>query len=185
METITIDNNQLIGEVKKLLKTFPSVVLPVKGTSMLPFIIGSKESVELVRWEKDFQIGDIVLAWTKDHYVIHRIIKIDGDDYTLVKVDGEWAIVYHYGNLGGYYAILRWDSSQGKFVTTYNSNSGVTTTRTLSYDEAKAEYVVDKHGNKHYLYTSRRCQASRLWNKLKPVRRWILAIYRRTILKMI
>jgi len=151
METITIDNNQLIGEVKKLLKTFPSVVLPVKGTSMLPFIIGSKESVELVRWEKDFQIGDIVLAWTKDYYVIHRIIKIDGDDYTLM---GD-------GNIIGTESCKRSDIV------------------------AKAEYVVDKHGNKHYLYTPRRCQASRLWNKLKPVRRWILAIYRRTILKMI
>lgn len=151
METITIDNNQLIGEVKKLLKTFPSVVLPVKGTSMLPFIIGSKESVELVRWEKDFQIGDIVLALTKDYYVIHRIIKIDGDDYTLM---GD-------GNIIGTESCKRSDIV------------------------AKAEYVVDKHGNKHYLYTPRRCQASKLWNKLKPVRRWILAIYRRTILKMI
>ena len=151
METITIDNNQLIGEVKKLLKSFPSVVLPVKGTSMLPFIIGSKESVELVRWEKDFQIGDIVLAWTKDYYVIHRIIKIDGDDYTLM---GD-------GNIMGTESCKRSDIV------------------------AKAEYVVDKHGNKHYLYTPRRCQASKLWNKLKPVRRWILAIYRRTILKMI
>ena len=151
METITIDNNQLIGEVKKLLKTFPSVVLPVKGTSMLPFIIGSKESVELVRWEKDFQIGDIVLAWTKDYYVIHRIIKINGNDYTLM---GD-------GNIIGTESCKRSDIV------------------------AKAEYVVDKHGNKHYLYTPRRCQASRLWNKLKPVRRWILAIYRRTILKMI
>lgn len=151
METITIDNNQLIGEVKKLLKSFPSVVLPVKGTSMLPFIIGSKESVELVRWEKDFQIGDIVLAWTKDYYVIHRIIKIDGDDYTLM---GD-------GNIIGTESCKRSDIV------------------------AKAEYVVDKHGNKHYLYTPRRCQASKLWNKLKPVRRWILAIYRRTILKII
>jgi hypothetical protein len=151
METITIDNNQLIGEVKKLLKTFPRVVLPVKGTSMLPFIIGSKESVELVRWEKDFQIGDIVLAWTKDYYVIHRIIKIDGDDYTLM---GD-------GNIIGTESCKRSDIV------------------------AKAEYVVDKHGNKHYLYTPRRCQASKLWNKLKPVRRWILAIYRRTILKII
>lgn len=151
METITIDNNQLIGEVKKLLKIFPSVVLPVKGTSMLPFIIGSKESVELVRWEKDFKIGDIVLAWTKDYYVIHRIIKIDGDDYTLM---GD-------GNIIGTESCKRSDIV------------------------AKAEYVVDKHGNKHYLYTPRRCQASRLWNKLKPVRRWILAIYRRTILKII
>ena len=118
---------------------------------MLPFIIGSKESVELVRWEKDFQIGDIVLAWTKDNYVIHRIIKINGDDYTLM---GD-------GNIIGTESCKRSDIV------------------------AKAEYVVDKHGNKHYLYTPRRCQASRLWNKLKPVRRWILAIYRRTILKMI
>ena len=67
----------------------------------------------------------------------------DGDDFTLVKVDGEWAIVYHYGNLGGYDAILRWDPNQGIFVTTYNSNDGITTTRTLTYDEAKAIFGDD------------------------------------------
>ncbi len=67
----------------------------------------------------------------------------DGDDYTLVKVDGEWAIVYHYGNFGGYDAILRWDPNQGKFVTTYNSTDGITTTRTLTYDEAKAIFGDD------------------------------------------
>ena len=151
METITIDNNQLIGEVKNLLKTFPSIILPVKGISMLPFIIGSKESVELVPWEKEYQNGDIVLAWTKDHYVIHRIIAIDGDNFTLM---GD-------GNIVGTESCKRTDIV------------------------AKAMYVVDKHDKKHYLYTPRRLWASRQWNRLKPVRRWILAIYRRTYLKMI
>ena len=151
METITVENNQLIEEVKDFLKTFPSVVLPVKGISMLPFIIGSKESVELVKWEEKLIVGDIVLAWIKDHYVIHRIIDIDGDDYTLM---GD-------GNLVGT------ESCKRKDIV------------------AKAQYVVDRHGKKHYLYTPRRLQASRIWNRLKPVRRWILAIYRRTYLKMI
>ena len=151
METITVDNNKLIGEVRDLLKTIPRVVLPVKGASMLPFIIGSRESLELVRWDQEFNIGDIVLAWANDQYVIHRIISFEGDDFTLM---GD-------GNLVGT------ESCKRKDIV------------------AKAEYLIDKHGKKHYLYTPRRLQAYRLWNRLKPVRRWILAIYKRTYLKLI
>ena len=47
----------------------------------------------------------------------------------------------------------------------------------------KAIYVVGADERKRPLPND--CWQWKLWNKLRPVRRWILAIYRRTILKMI
>ena len=44
-----IDNDQIIiQEAIRLVEEGVSVTLPVKGNSMLPFIIGGKESVEKV-----------------------------------------------------------------------------------------------------------------------------------------
>ena len=54
----------------------------------------------------------------------------------------------------------------------------------ISDVKARAEYVITPHGKRRYLYTPQRLRFSRLWSKLLPVRRWILAIYRRTLLKL-
>ena len=43
-----------------------SVTFPVKGWSMLPFIIGGEESVILSRPDQQLKVGDIVLARTDD-----------------------------------------------------------------------------------------------------------------------
>jgi hypothetical protein len=51
--------------------------------------------------------------------------------------------------------------------------------------KARAEYVIGRNGKKRYLYSKRRMQANRLWWKLKPLRRYILAVYRRTWLKFL
>ena len=48
---------------------------------------------------------------------------------------------------------------------------------------ARADYVITRNGKRCYLYAPWRIRASRLWWKLKPCRRIILAVYRRTILK--
>ncbi len=45
-------DQEAIREVLKLVDEGLSVVLPVKGTSMLPFIIGGKESVILQKPEE-------------------------------------------------------------------------------------------------------------------------------------
>jgi hypothetical protein len=50
--------------------------------------------------------------------------------------------------------------------------------------KARAEYVITPKGKRRYLYTDTRLRLSRLWRKLLPVRRWILAIYRRSLLKL-
>ena len=145
----TLPTNEVIAGVIKTLETVPRVVLPVRGTSMLPFIIGDVDSVELVKTDS-VEVGDVILAWINGcRYVIHRVIKVDGDN---VQLMGD-------GNLGG--------EEHCK----------------MSDVAAKAEYVISPNGRRAYLYSPWRVRASRFWWKIKPVRRWILAVYRRTVLK--
>lgn len=145
-----LPNNDILGDVIKLVNVGQRVTLPVKGNSMLPFIIGGKESVELVKPEH-VAVGDVVLAWINGcRYVVHRVIRIDGDH---VQLMGD-------GNLTGDEYCL------------------------INDVKARAEYVVAPDGKRRYLYTPQRLRFSRFWNSLLPVRRWILAIYRRTLLKL-
>ena len=147
----TLANNIVIKDAIALVREGRRVVLPVKGFSMNPFIIGDRESVELVSPHQPLQVGDVVLAWVNGtHYVVHRIIGIDGDKVTLMG-DGNIAGVEH-----------------------------------CTTDEvaAVAEYVVAPSGKRRYLYTDGRMRFARLWGRLLPVRRWILAIYRRTLCKI-
>lgn len=135
----------IIGEAIRLVQEGVSVTLPVGGNSMLPFIIGGKESIILQRPEA-LQVGDVVLAWVDgSRYVVHRIISIEGE---LVTLMGDGNIV-------------------GKEYCT------------LGDVKAKATHVVDAQGKIHYLYNRWRKQAVQLWRGLRPIRRYLLAIYRR------
>ena len=67
------------------------VILPVNGTSMLPFIVGGKDSVVLYK-PGTLRKGDIVLAYTMEKgYVIHRIDCIGGDGVYALLGDGNLA----------------------------------------------------------------------------------------------
>ena len=146
----TPSDNEIIQSAIKLVNEGLRVTFPVKGYSMLPFIIGSKESVDLVK-PQHLQVGHIVLAWVEGcRYVVHRIIQIDGDQVVLM---GD-------GNIAGVEHCL------------------------LSNVAALAINVVTPRGKHHDLYAPWRVKASRLWWRLLPIRRWILAIYRRTWLKI-
>lgn len=79
-----LKDNKIIEEAVKLVEEGICVTLPVDGRSMLPFIIGGKDSVILEKPRKA-EIGDIVLAWVEQcRYVVHRIIAITGDEVTLM-----------------------------------------------------------------------------------------------------
>ena len=148
---MNISDNEIIHNAIDLVNEGMRVTFPVKGYSMLPFIIGSRESVDLVKPEQ-IKVGDVVLAWVENcRYVIHRIIRIDGD---LVTLMGD-------GNIAGVEHCLLKDVA------------------------AKAINVVTPGGKHHPLYNPWRIKASHLWWRLLPVRRWILAIYRRTWLKIL
>ena len=49
----------------------------------------------------------------------------------------------------------------------------------------KAEFVITPSGRRKSLTTAAHLRRARLWQQLLPIRRWILAIYKRTILKLI
>lgn len=145
-----LPNNDILDDVIKLVNEGQRVTLPVNGYSMLPFIIGGKESVELVKPER-VAVGDVVLAWINGcRFVVHRVIRIDGDH---VQLMGD-------GNL-----------SSDEYCQ-------------INDVKARAEYVVAPDGKRRYLYTDTRLRFSRFWKRLLPVRRWILAIYRRSLLKL-
>ena len=145
-----LPNNEILRDLIQLVNEGQRVVLPVKGNSMLPFIIGGRESVELVKPET-VAVGDVVLAWINgNRFVVHRIISINGNQ---VQLMGD-------GNI-----------TADEYCP-------------LSDVKARAEYVIAPNGKRRYLYTPQRLRFSRFWSKLLPVRRWILAFYRRSLLKL-
>ena len=139
------NDNYIIEEAIRLVDDGVSVTLPVNGYSMLPFIIGGRESVILQKPVAP-KVGDIVLAWVEaGRYVVHRIIRIEGNQVVLM---GD-------GNLVG------------------------TERCSLGDIKAIATHVVDVNGKRHDLYNKRRRFGARLWFRLHPIRRYLLAIYRR------
>ena len=141
-------SDRVIDEAVALVRDGYSVTLPVTGRSMLPFIIGGRESVILAP-PADLRRGLVALAWVENRrYVLHRIERIEGDKVTLM---GD-------GNVAG-----------REYCT-------------LADVRAIATHVVDASHRSHDLYAPWRKVASSLWWWLLPVRRYILAIYRRIIL---
>ena len=137
-------HDYIIEEAIRLVNEGVCVTLPVDGRSMLPFIIGGRESVILQK-PRQPKIGDVVLAWVEGcRYVVHRIIRVDGENVTLM---GD-------GNLSG----------------TEHCTTGDL--------KAIATHVVSRDGKRHDLYCPWRQRASRLWWHLRPIRRYLLAIYR-------
>lgn len=140
-----ITEERIIEEAIRLVDDGMSVTLPVDGHSMLPFIIGGRESVILTK-PTTSEVGDVVLAWVNGcRYVVHRIIRIEDEHVTLM---GDGNIV-------------------GKEYCT------------IADIKARVTHVVDDKGKPHDIYVPWRRQAAKLWWYLRPLRRYILAIYRR------
>ncbi len=134
----------VIEEMKKFIDKGQSVILPVNGRSMRPFIIGGKEKVEFVPLPANgdnLQPGDVVMAKVREGYhVVHRIVQIDGDRLVL---EGD-------GNLGFKEHCL------------------------LEDVVAQGINVVDAKGRKRSLTSPEARRKWRLWMRLKPLRRVLL-----------
>ena len=140
-----MNDNGVIEEAVRLVQEGVTVTFPVTGQSMLPFIIGGKESVILHR-PGLIDVGDVVLAWVDgNRYVVHRIIKLDYDRVTLMG-DGNVAVTEHCR---------------------------------LNDIKARVTHVVSADNKKRDLYSRWRVLAAKLWYWLRPIRRYLLAIYRR------
>lgn len=144
---VSVPNDILIPEVKRLLEEGREVVMRPKGSSMLPAIVGDRDSVRLVKVAFDaVREGDIVLAEVEERiYVLHRVIR---------KVGGQ--------------LVLRGDGNLTATEVCIPENLIGVVTAVITPSGKKK-----KPGN------------AGLWRALHPfVRRCVLAVYRRTILKL-
>ena len=83
MNRIVLPNAVLLGEVEKFLSEGRQVVIMTKGSSMMPFIRGDRDSVTLEK-RTAVEKGDIVLAQLRPgHYVLHRVKAVEGDTLVL------------------------------------------------------------------------------------------------------
>ena len=83
MGKVVLPNEVLLGEVAQLLSEGREVVMTPKGRSMLPFIRGEVDRIKL-RQPDSLNVGDIVLAYFGNSYVLHRIIAIRGNEIVLM-----------------------------------------------------------------------------------------------------
>lgn len=145
-EKLTIPNSIFFSEVESHLREGKSVVIPVKGYSMLPFIRDGRDSVEL-RSKVELEVGDIALARLGNgHFVLHRIWEIEGERVILM---GD-------GNISGKEICSRGDII-GVASKIFRGKKVI--------DCTSAAYV----------------RNVKIWRRLLPIRRYILAIYRRLI----
>ena len=143
MQKKVVANHTMVTEISRLVNEGTQVTFVPKGSSMLPFIRGNKDSVVLIK-DENIEPLDIVLAKVGDSYVLHRILTIDNDRITLM---GD-------GNLAGKERCTRGDIL-AKVIK-------------IIKDGKQIDCTEKTHKRKVII-----------WNKLLPVRRYLLAIYRR------
>ena len=147
----TISDDRIIREAAALVDEGLAVTLLVKGRSMLPFILGGRESVVLTR-PLNIRPGDVVLARIGGtRYVLHRVMEISDNKVVLM---GD-------GNIRGQEVCRPEDVL------------------------ARTDEVVGADGRHRRLDSPRQKRAARLWRRMLPVRRWLLAIYKLTYLRKI
>ena len=145
MQKVIIPNQTLVEEISRLVNDGTQVTFVPKGSSMLPFIRGERDSVVLIK-DDNIRPLDIVLAKVGGSYVIHRVLTIDNDRLTLM---GD-------GNLCG--------------------------TEHCGRNDILAKVVrIIKDGRQIDCTSRSHRRQALIWQKLLPVRRYLLGIYRRII----
>lgn len=142
---VEIPNFILIPKIVEFLKEGHSVTLPLKGFSMRPFLENKRDKALLVSPTK-VAVGDPVLAEiAPKHYVLHRIIKIEGDAITLL--------------------------GDGNLLPEHCKEEDIKAAVVGFYRKGRTK--LDRtDGRKWKIYSS-------IWMSLRPIRRWLLAFYRR------
>ncbi|MCR4774675.1 MAG: S24/S26 family peptidase [Prevotella sp.] len=93
IKEIKLANEVLIPEIVEFLNEGHTVTLRLRGYSMRPFLEDNRDKALLIK-AVTFKKGDAVLAEVSPrHYVLHRVIKINGDDVVL-RGDGNIGCEY-------------------------------------------------------------------------------------------
>lgn len=97
---ISIDNTSLFPHIVSMLNDGHSVKLLLRGNSMRPYLVHERDYALLSKIEQktlangqimpDVKVGDVILAEVSPgHYVLHRLIGIEGNHITLLG-DGNY-----------------------------------------------------------------------------------------------
>ena len=86
----TIPNDIFFAQVAADLSAGHSVSFKVKGNSMFPLIRNGKDIVFVSPVNQPIVKKDVVLFTHKGRHVLHRVIKIEGNSYT-IQGDGVYA----------------------------------------------------------------------------------------------
>ncbi len=144
---ISIRNDLLFSDIKILINEGRTVSVRVKGNSMLPFIVGGRDSVSLCK-KSSYRKGDIVLAEIAGGaFVLHRIFGIKDGIVTLRGDGNSGPRAYERCNMKNIIARADLIVRNGRTIDPY-----------IGFEAAK----------------------ERAWVLLNPVRRWLMAVYRRT-----
>ena len=83
-ETRMMANEVLLPQVVEMHNEGHTVTLALRGRSMRPFLEDGRDKALLVAVKEPPRVGDAVLAEiSKGHYVLHRIVQIEGERVTL------------------------------------------------------------------------------------------------------
>ncbi len=92
--SVEFPNDKFLPIVREYVANGETVIISVKGYSMRPFLEHLRDKVKLAPWTA-LSVGDAVLAEVAPgHFVLHRIIDIDGRQLTLMG-DGNIRGVEH------------------------------------------------------------------------------------------
>lgn len=84
MGSKSVANVATFSVVRDILLEGQAVKVTVKGQSMLPFFVsGATVSIRPIT-PSDFKLYNVVFADAGNHFVIHRIIGLEGDKVTLL-----------------------------------------------------------------------------------------------------
>ena len=145
---MVIDNDTFFADVLEVLRQGKRVTIPVKGFSMLPFIRGSKDLVILEQAGEDLKADDIVLF---------HIGPADGGRYVMhriLSVDGDTVDIMGDGVPKAHEHVLR------------------------SQILAKAVKILRAGKRSVDPYSPGQLSLVHFWQRLLPVRRYLLFIYR-------
>ncbi len=155
---VAIANCLLLPQIKDLILNGHTVTILVRGNSMNPFMVDRRDKVTIAPLNHEPRIGDLLLAYDApyDRYVLHRLIRTEYP--SAGKSDSQ--------NSETMYVLMGDGNTQGTECILRQDIIGVVT----AILRKKRAYSTNSILWKGY---------SAAWISLKPVRRWLLAGWRR------
>ena len=148
MDKMVVNNDAFFADVLKVLDQGRQVTIPVKGYSMLPFIRGSKDLVVLEKAGDDLKADDIVLF---------HVGPDDGGRYVMhriLSIDGDAVDIMGDGVPENHEHVRR---------------------RQIL---AKAVEILRDGKRSVDPYSPRQLRLVHFWQRIRPLRRYLLFIYR-------